>query len=820
MSSDESRRWWTAALGLLTVFLFVNLPIATGEMVAVWDADQAFSTWQMLVADFARSGELLLWNPWTNAGSPDFGEPQFGALSPVNVLWGLVAGGSEAAFRFYWLAVWLAGGLGMLVLARRMAAPAWGGFIVGTAFLFSGFMIGHAQHTPFLVAFSALPWMLWRMDVALGDRRLRPALEAGVLWGISALAGYPGVVVAAGGYVVLWAVGRVLIGRDRDATSSTTGTAGTAAQRGGRRADLVFLVAALLLWTASAAVVASPTYLGLLVEGRGYTMRAGEIARELAIGSNAWDPGAVATLASTFPALLQTATDLWAATDVSSSSVYVGALALWLALLALLRGTRRAWRWWILALGLLGLAIAAGPVLPLRGWLYDWFPPTRYFRHSAIFRGWFVLSALVLATLGTRDVAEWLGAGADRPRGGSGADEASVRGGTGAGEEREAAAGARWRRVAGLTGLAVALFASGLYLHTVSGRFQPAGGASFHLLVLSPWIGVALVSLLLLLDRYGRTIEPGGGYLASLPLVVLAGIALAVGDAWATATVTRPIVATSSPAVTESWEWVRRNRSTDVSLPDLDRIHHLPIAGGRTNKHLPAKVPVLTAYAATSNPFHRRWVADSVLSGAVTGRARIWFAPEEAVARAPVTDAAFSALVRRAHEVGGLPVVVHDREAMLGAGGTAGAVGAAPDSADRGAPRPASVPRISSLPPARPLSYVLEEHRPTRLAFRVSAPADGWVVLTDRWARGWEATVDGEDVEVLGADFLFRAVHVEAGSRRLVFTYRPFGHPWLLGASWGLIGIVALSSLGGRAIARPPRRTALTPPAPPAPPPR
>ena len=47
---------------------------------------------------------------------------------------------------------------------------------------------------------------------------------------------------------------------------------------------------------------------------------------------------------------------------------------------------------------------AVGDRLPVRGWLYDYFPPTRYFTHPGIFRGYAMFSAMVLALLATRDL--------------------------------------------------------------------------------------------------------------------------------------------------------------------------------------------------------------------------------------------------------------------------------------------------------------------------------------------------------------------------------------------------------------------------------
>ncbi len=152
----------------------------------------------------------MLWNPWSNAGSPDYADPQAGALSPICVIYGYLTGGSEAAFRWYWLTMWLGGGIGMLALARHLGAPAWGGLVVALGFTFSGFFTGNAEHTSWIHGYAFLPWIIRLWDEALRSRRYRPAIMAGALWGVSALAGHPSMILINAGLVALWLPGRLL----------------------------------------------------------------------------------------------------------------------------------------------------------------------------------------------------------------------------------------------------------------------------------------------------------------------------------------------------------------------------------------------------------------------------------------------------------------------------------------------------------------------------------------------------------------------------------------------------------------------------------
>jgi hypothetical protein len=134
-------------------------------------------------------------------------------------------------------------------------------------------------------------------------------------------------------------------------------------------------------------VVLSPTYVSFFYEGAGTQPRVGALDRTTAV-SNELQPGAVATFASPYLTVLKAFSmlqgghaDLWPLSDVAMVNIYAGALTPILALFALARRPGAAWRWWVVGLGALCLACAMGESLPLRGWLYDWFYPMRFFRH-------------------------------------------------------------------------------------------------------------------------------------------------------------------------------------------------------------------------------------------------------------------------------------------------------------------------------------------------------------------------------------------------------------------------------------------------------
>lgn len=62
-------------------------------------------------------------------------------------------------------------------------------------------------------------------------------------------------------------------------------------------------------------------------------------------------------------------------------------------------------------------------------------------------------------------------------------------------------------------------------------------------------------------------------------------------------------------------------------------------------------------------------------------------------------------------------------------------------------------------------------YRPEEVRLRADLAAPGFVVLTDSYYPGWRAWVDGQEVEILAADHLFRAVYLPPGKHILEFRY-------------------------------------------------
>ncbi len=96
-------------------------------------------------------------------------------------------------------------------------------------------------------------------------------------------------------------------------------------------------------------------------------------------------------------------------------------------------------------------------------------------------------------------------------------------------------------------------------------------------------------------------------------------------------------------------------------------------------------------------------------------------------------------------------------------------------------PLPSGAVGVAPAPSATILEYEPE-------LVRVRATGPGYLVLTDAYYPGWQATVDGAAAEVLRADVMFRAVWVPEGEHLVEFRFAP-------GWAWPALGVSAAAWL-------------------------
>lgn len=68
---------------------------------------------------------------------------------------------------------------------------------------------------------------------------------------------------------------------------------------------------------------------------------------------------------------------------------------------------------------------------------------------------------------------------------------------------------------------------------------------------------------------------------------------------------------------------------------------------------------------------------------------------------------------------------------------------------------------------------VMKTYDANRLTYEVNSPKGGVVVFSEIYYPGWQAFIDGREVEVGRADYILRALQVPAGKHEVVMTFDP-----------------------------------------------
>ena len=97
----------------------------------------------------------------------------------------------------------------------------------------------------------------------------------------------------------------------------------------------------------------------------------------------------------------------------------------------------------------------------------------------------------------------------------------------------------------------------------------------------------------------------------------------------------------------------------------------------------------------------------------------------------------------------------------------------------------------------------VERPRPEHLVVRLEAPTPRILVFAETFIPGWEATVDGETVEIWRANAYYQAILVPAGAHEVEFRYRPVAF------RLGMVSLACGTARAGRLLAAPGRGQAV-----------
>ncbi|GAB4445383.1 MAG: hypothetical protein Kow0031_27920 [Anaerolineae bacterium] len=773
---------------LVAPFLLFWRWLVFGEVLYWGTLLLQFWPWRQLVKSSLLAGDWPLWNPLLGNGAPLLANQQSAVFYPPNLLY-LLLPVEQALTLSVVVHLALAGGL-MYAFARQLGLPPFAAAISALSYMFSGYLVGRTQ---FVVMINAAAWL--PLLLLLGERLATRRRWPDAVWLALALA-----LQLLAGHSQLWFYSLLLLAAYILFRSWQQHRTGPLPWRQAAM-PLMALAAAVIVALLLSAAQLLPT-----AEFVAQSPRSSGAARYEALTYSYWPWRLITLLAPDFfgsPAW----GNYWGYANYWEDHAYQGVLPLLFALLATAAAFKRHAKNnpapkvppvvpFFAPLALISLLLAMGWNTPLYPFLFDTVPGFGLFRAPARLLIWYTVAVSLLAGLGAARF------------------------------ELTPASRRNWRRLlAGAVALTVAGLAGGLLLAgrslTFVGAAQKAG------LLLAVGIG-----LLLLQPRPAGTLRRAR-WQALVALFVAADLlaaALPLIPMLPPAIFTRPIAGAEAvqaqpgphqriltdpdfahaatfehyfrfdafgPTDPAKWQPYRETLSANFGV-----YAGLPAANNNDPLVIGHQQALLDALRPENAAQYRRVLAVLGVSHRVSGADDPLPTGPEIFSDGQTAIRAVADALPRAYVVG-QGIAAPNFEAALSAL-------LAPNFDPR---REVVIMEAAGSLPAAPgtaafAPAAVDTDLPRQVSLRAETSAPGWLVLTDSWYPGWQATINGQPAAIWQANAAFRAVWLaQAGSHRVEFVYRPRAFTAGLWISLVTVLILILLALAAARRAAAPERT-------------
>lgn len=202
-AKNRTRENVIALLIYCLVVAIANWSILAGTNLMKWDIWDAHYPMQVLVSDAMKSGQLPIWNPLINFGTPHYaqvGTPVWYFVTLIIDVFGYGPNSPAveysvhmviAAMGMFWLDRDLIMDEGKDELRRSEFASS---IICGVLYAFSGIFLSNAQHIMIIISAAWTPYVLLfakRAVMSHKAQRLLSIMETGICAGFILLGGYP-----------------------------------------------------------------------------------------------------------------------------------------------------------------------------------------------------------------------------------------------------------------------------------------------------------------------------------------------------------------------------------------------------------------------------------------------------------------------------------------------------------------------------------------------------------------------------------------------------------------------------------------------------
>ncbi len=185
-------------MGFMFFAIFANRSLILGENLMKWDIWQAEYPYQVLVSDALAQGQMILWNPLFQYGTPNYAIIGTPIWYPFTLLLALF-GYTPSVLAFSYASHVALGGFGMYLLTRQELChndKASGNILItsviaGLIYCSSGLFLSNAEHIMIIISAAWIPYVFFFMRKYAEQKQLVFAMLSGCTAGMIILGGYP-----------------------------------------------------------------------------------------------------------------------------------------------------------------------------------------------------------------------------------------------------------------------------------------------------------------------------------------------------------------------------------------------------------------------------------------------------------------------------------------------------------------------------------------------------------------------------------------------------------------------------------------------------
>lgn len=350
----------------------------------IYDFYNFFFPYRYSIVDAISHGSLPFWNPYQTMGIPAHADPQSGVFYLPVWIFALIFGKyttvcCAAEFLFHTFV----GACGCYLLIHYFTKDKLSAFTFSCAYVLSGFFVGNAQHLVWIISAAWLPWVIYSFILLFEEPGIVPMLLLPITFSLMLTGGYPGFIFILF-YLLLilfiFFVIRIIHNKQQDF-----------------KRLISFLLGAVFL----SFLLSAPALISFW-EIQPHITRGATLSFEVTT-----QPVTIQSLISFFFPYIACSSPDFVNTDISTGSVFIGMFSIPMIFIGL-KENKNQLLWILFAFGLVSLLLAFGQAIPTNRILFEYLPFLGLIRLPALCRIYFILSVLIIASVGFKSFKEQL----------------------------------------------------------------------------------------------------------------------------------------------------------------------------------------------------------------------------------------------------------------------------------------------------------------------------------------------------------------------------------------------------------------------------